>query len=214
MNDAVSQKAYHHGNLRAALIDQAIEQLRETPAEQLSLRALARALGVSQTAPYRHFSDKEGLLVAIATRGYHALLQDLEAACEDAGDEASNQLQLVARAYVSFAERQDQLFKLMFGPMVQPGAEYPELRDVSRATLSLVQQILKHGMQRGEFDTQDVVYLANAAWAGIHGVATLRIDAPALFRRHIDLLRQIDISVEAFIGGIRCRKGSEDVRSA
>lgn len=203
MSNAVGQKAYHHGNLRAALLDQAIEELREKPAEQLSLRAVARALGVSQTAPYRHFSDKEALLVAIATRGYFGLLRDLEAACAGAGDEASNQLRLLARAYVGFAERQDQLFKLMFGPLVPPSAQYPELREVSRSTLLLVQRILNHGMQRGEFEEQDVVYLANAAWAGIHGVATLRIDAPGLFRRHIDLLRQIDISVDAFIGGIR-----------
>ncbi|MFT4874371.1 TetR/AcrR family transcriptional regulator [Congregibacter sp.] len=75
MNHAAGQRAYHHGNLRAKLLEQAIEQLRHTPAEQLSLRAVARALGVSQTAPYRHFSGKEALLAAIATRGYRELLE-------------------------------------------------------------------------------------------------------------------------------------------
>lgn len=73
---------------------------------------------------------------------------------------------------------------------------------MSRDTLTLVQAILEHGMRRGEFGPQDVVYLANAAWAGIHGVATLRIDAPMLFRRHIDLTRQIDTAVDTFIAGI------------
>lgn len=208
MTTSVSQKTYHHGNLRAALVDQAIAELADTPAEQLSLRAVARALGVSQTAPYRHFDDKEALLVAIATRGYHELLHALETACAGAGSKASDQLRSLARAYVGFAEGQEQLFKLMFGPLVQPSAAHAELRDVSRSTLLLVQQILRHGMQTGEFSTQDVVYLANAAWAGIHGVATLRIDAPALFRTHIDLRSQIDVAVNAFLGGVLRRSAS------
>ncbi|MFT4768390.1 MAG: AcrR family transcriptional regulator [Glaciecola sp.] len=206
MNHAAGQRAYHHGNLRAKLLEQAIEQLRHTPAEQLSLRAVARALGVSQTAPYRHFSGKEALLAAIATRGYRELLELLAAARDAGGDSAAQQLRLVARAYVDFAGRQEQLFKLMFGPLVQPSDDYPELRGVSRETLLLVQEILQHGMHSGEFEEQDVIYLANASWAGIHGVATLRVDTPGLYNKHIDLLRQIDVAVNAFINGIRRRE--------
>ena len=195
-------RAYHHGNLRAELLEQAVTQLRDTPPEQLSLRAVARALGVSQTAPYRHFADKEALLVALSTRGYENLLRDLRAARERAGDGGDEQLRAVARAYVDFAAAEEQLFKLMFGPLAQPSARHPELRDVSRETLYLVQAILQHGMQRGDFARQDVVYLANAAWAGIHGIATLRLDAPALFRKHVDLARQVDVAVDTFIAGI------------
>jgi hypothetical protein len=107
---------------------------------------------------------------------------------------------------VDFAGRQEQLFKLMFGPLVQPSDDYPELRGVSRETLLLVQEILQHGMHSGEFEEQDVIYLANASWAGIHGVATLRVDTPGLYNKHIDLLRQIDVAVNAFINGIRRRE--------
>ena len=205
MTHAASQRAYHHGNLRAELLEEAVEQLRHTPAEQLSLRAVARALGVSQTAPYRHFSGKEALLAAIATQGYRELLTLLGSARDAGGDSASQQLRLVARSYVDFAETKEQIFKLMFGPLVQPSADYPELRGVSRETLLLVQSILQHGMHNGEFEEQDVVYLANASWAGIHGVATLRVDTPGLYSKHIDLLRQIDVAVNAFINGIRRR---------
>jgi AcrR family transcriptional regulator len=208
MTESAGQRAYHHGNLRAELLEQAVLQLRDTPPEQLSLRAVARALGVSQTAPYRNFSDKETLLAAIATRGYRGLLDALSAARAVAGNNAAAQLRSVARAYVEFAAEQEQLFKLMFGPLAQPSARHPELREISRETLSLVQSILYHGMQQGEFHKQDVIYLANAAWAGIHGVATLRIDAPALFRKHIDLQRQIDVAVDTFLTGIEARRGS------
>jgi len=190
---------YHHGNLREVLIDSAEQAIVSQAAEELSLRALARAAGVSQTAPYRHFNDRNELLSAVSERGYVRLIERLSSTIERSSSNPGEQVKAAAKCYIGFAIENPSLFKLMFGPLLQPTHQFPPLHDKIRACNKLVQSMLAAGVQSGSIMSEDLRYLTNTAWAGIHGLATLVIDMPDVFERHIDMEHQIEISVRTLL---------------
>lgn len=105
--------AYHHGDLRQALIVGALAVVERGGAEALSLRDLSESLGVSRAAPYRHFVDRDDLLACVAARGFEDLNAGYEAALDSLGD-GTARLRMASRVYVDFAQRRPGLFKLMF----------------------------------------------------------------------------------------------------
>src|SRR5918999_1235380 len=96
------RRSYHHGNLRRALLDEALVTIRDEGIEGLTLREIGARLGVSRTALYRHFADKQALLTAVATEGFLGLRQQLVAAWEEGGRGPSAS-QAMGVAYVRFA---------------------------------------------------------------------------------------------------------------
>jgi len=194
---------YHHGNLRQAILDLAETRLSDIRADDLSLRALAREIGVSQTAPYRHFGDKNALLAALATRGYIAMTTRMIRAQQGAGADPREKLRAVGKAYIDYALEHPELFKVMLGPSLQPQDRYPELSNASRQSFILVHEIVREGVEQSLFREDNLEYLTNAAWAGVHGIATLNLDRGELFDSQvIDLDRQFDTSIDIFISGI------------
>lgn len=154
---------YHHGDLRRALLDAALDAIAEGGPAALSLRALARRLGVSHAAPAHHFADKAGLLTAVAAEGYRLLGAALRAADERAG----SYLELGV-AYVHFAVTHQSHFVVMFRPeLYNSGA--PEVIEAREATEKLlygpVARLAEHPLQVGV-----------AAWSLVHGLATLYLN--------------------------------------
>jgi AcrR family transcriptional regulator len=101
----MSQQPYHHGNLRAALLEQRRRTVRERDAQALSLAELEREIGVSHGEPRRHFADRQALLDALAEAGFVRLGTELRSATDGAGEGFEARLRATAAAYVRFATR-------------------------------------------------------------------------------------------------------------
>lgn len=196
-----SSSSYHHGNLREELLTQAEKHLLNGGVNELSLRALAREIGVSQTAPYRHFKDKNALLAALATEGFNRLLESLNPDGLSADPVAD--LMTLGMAYVHFAQENPEIFRLMFGPVLLPRKQYTTLFAAGREAFYRVQHIIERGAERGIFGKDDIPSMAHTAWAGVHGVATLILDHGDSFGYYHDLESQAEKSLKIMVEGLK-----------
>lgn len=118
----MSDRPFHHGNLRAALLDEAVLVLRESGVDGLSLRDLARRTGVSHGAPRSHFVDRQALLDALASTGFDRLTTAVRRALAGSGPDLAARFRAVAHAYVDFAIDDAALMELMFQAKGSNGA--------------------------------------------------------------------------------------------
>jgi AcrR family transcriptional regulator len=167
-------KRYHHGELRQALLAAALDLLERDGPAALSLRALARAVGVSAMAPYHHFADRDALLAAVAIAGFERL-QHQKAANEVAHSSARDALVAGAANYVRFILDNPNLYRLMKGPEFASSERYPELHEAAaapgRTLVRLIARLLdEHGIS-GPADKH-----AQVLWGLAHGVGTLALD--------------------------------------
>lgn len=166
---------YHHGDLRRALLEAAGRLLEEGGAATLSLREAARMSGVSRTAPYRHFPDKESLLAALAAEGFRWLADSWRRA-EVEGHNADRRLQLVAWDYVAFARDNPARFRLMFGDFIQDKEAYPEFQQAARESYRLLQEAVAQRLSQPDVEGCNVNLGAIGSWVVVHGIANLLID--------------------------------------
>jgi AcrR family transcriptional regulator len=167
---------YHHGDLHNALIQAGLAILTEEGAHALSLRAVARRVGVSHAAPYRHFADKDALLAAIAEQGFLSLAAAIREAARLVPTDPTAQLADAGWAYVQFALQRPAQLRLMFSGVIRTPQAYPQLRLASAEAFSLLVGLLRAGQQAEVIRAGDSRQLALAAWALVHGVATLLIE--------------------------------------
>ena len=167
--------AYHHGNLRAALIEQAVRTIRTRGVEALTLREVGAALRVSRTALYRHFADKTALLAAVAAEGFRAFSAALVAAWEGGGRGVAG-FEAMGLAYIRFATTNPAHYRVMFGGFVAGGEVDPDLTAEARASFQVLVDALVELQQQGLVRKEDPLPQARYVWAVVHGVATLAID--------------------------------------
>ena len=170
------RKNYHHGDLKNALIKAGIQILSKEGLGGLSLRRVAKKAGVSHTAPYAHFADKQALIAAISTEGYHQLYEQLTAAVETNHGNPQNLLVVVAWAYVQFALKDPELFKVMFSGVIEQEKDYPDFREISQKNFQLLVGIVKTYQETGLLSPEPVDLVAVRLWSLVHGFIMLLLE--------------------------------------
>ncbi|MCK1815035.1 TetR/AcrR family transcriptional regulator [Streptomyces sp. XM4011] len=190
--------AYHHGNLRATLLEAAERSLRENGAEQLSLRELAREAGVSHAAPRRHFADRQALLDALAESGFARLGAELRTARDAAGEAFGPRLHAVAVAYLRFATEDAALLEVMFAGKHRVGAE--RIVEAAAVPFGLLHDLIRQGQEEGVLEPGDVQRTGVVLFATMQGIAAL-VNGALVAPELLDGI--VETAVDQFLRGSR-----------
>ena len=168
----LAKRAYHHGDLREALVAAASRLLETEGAAALSLRRVAREAEVSHTAPYRHFKDKHELLEAVAASGFRALERRLSQVQAELPDDPRRQMIEACRIYVAETVAHRERAHLMFGGLLDPSRRSPELTTAIEESFSRLVATVRRGEEAlyRRLPTRELVL---TLWSATHGLALL-----------------------------------------
>ena len=192
---------YHHGDLRSTLVEAAAALIAEKGVVGVTMRGLARRVGVSRTAPYRHFADKAALLAAVAEDGFRRITACIQAARAEHAHDAAQGFLGVCVAYVVFAIQNPTHYRLMFGQEVGDFGAYPGLAAAARAAFSEVVAVVQWCQQEKAIKSGPPAKLAQTAWAMAHGLSLLTIDRR--IRGADDVEDLVRASFQSLLEGIR-----------
>lgn len=187
---------YHHGDLRQALIQAAVRTINRDGVEALTLRSVGAALGVSRTALYRHFPDKETLLAAVAAEGFRTLQVALVDAWESAGRGVAG-FRAQGHTYVTFGTSHPAHYRVMFGGYLTGAVKGAGLEEAGRAAFMALVDALTDLQQRGAARGDDPLLQALHVWGTVHGITMLLLT----HRMETDALP--GYTVERLIAGLR-----------
>jgi AcrR family transcriptional regulator len=210
------QRPYHHGNLRQALIDMAVQVAEEQGHEELSLREVARRLGVSSGAPFRHFPNRASLMAAIAEEATMRLRIGVERDLRKAGPDEVTQLKVLGRAFIAWALDKPAQFRIVsarrlfdFEASPRLQTHFNEVRDI---TLRLVEQAQNAGLLSAKLSSAD---LALSLRATAYGLARMCVDGQlpqwkvASRAQTAHVLALMDATVDAMVGqGLQVNKAT------
>ncbi|MCB1169056.1 MAG: TetR/AcrR family transcriptional regulator [Leptospiraceae bacterium] len=179
-SSTIDPKPYHHGDLRNALVESAVEILEEEGVQGLTLRKAAARAGVSHSAPYRHFPAKEALIAEISRIGFEELGRRGREYIEGLSNPAER-LKAYGQAYIEFAAEKPTHFRIMFGEKELDPKNYPDLASTAEDTFQLLVELVQECQQASLFEEGDPYKLAAANWAFVHGLAHLLVDQKLLW---------------------------------
>ncbi|OUR62630.1 TetR family transcriptional regulator [Colwellia sp. 39_35_sub15_T18] len=209
-NNKNTASTYHHGDLHSCLITTATTMISEEGIEALSLRKLALRIGVSRTAAYHHFKDKNDLLSAIAAQGFVSWQAQAERLFTDKKSSEREKFQNFVHHYVRFATQNAAIYQLMFGNTLWKKEENnsetakqssqsqssQNLKDVAYPSFQYQVKMIKAWQHKGMLpSTEPSLRLAQVTWATLHGIAQLVIDGIYADASQIDEMCQCAVNL-------------------
>ena len=201
MNEQTSP--YHHGSLRAALLAEAETMIAEGGAGSVTMREIGRRVGVSRAAPYRHFADKNSLLVAVAAIGFERLRDRLRSSGAAAPRSSVERFRRMGQEYVRFAIENPAHYRLMYGNEALARIDQPELREVANSLFDQLVEVFHAHQRDSGIKKQDPRTQAYVAWSAVHGLASLVIEGQML--THVDVDALIKQTTQTLLDGMRTR---------
>ncbi|MEN9230753.1 MAG: TetR/AcrR family transcriptional regulator [Thermostichus sp. DG02_5_bins_236] len=198
----VTKNSYHHGDLRQNLIDAAIALISEEGISDLSLRQVARRVGVSHNAPYRHFEDKEALLAAVAEQGFQCLRVTMETAKQGIPIDSFQCLEAIGIAYVNFALAQPFHYRLMFGDYRYNLSKHSALAEAAQQSFMVLVNTIREGQSAGIFRSADPLSMARVAWSLVHGQSMLALDNRLQVKQGEEFVTFLKFSSQILIQGL------------
>lgn len=194
MSTSENAPRYHHGDLKRSLIAAGLVLLEEKGAAALGLREIARLVGVSPAAPYRHFADRKALLEAVAAEGFRSFSGAMARAAD--GMAEAEQLAAMAFAYVRFALDQPALFRLMFSAELHPYRD-PDLKEQAEAAYATI------AVAAAREDKSAPGEMAVTCWSFVHGLAMLVLEEQILGVSAGNADALVRVLTERFVRDIR-----------
>lgn len=188
---------YHHGDLHSSLLTTATAMISEGGIEALSLRKLAIRIGVSRTAAYHHFKDKNDLLIAIASQGFVSWKKQAEQIFNHNNLTEREKYQAFVHYYVQFATENAAIYQLMFGGTLWKDKKSPsKLKEVAYPSFQFQVEMTKAWQTKGVLPSSpNTLRLAQVTWATLHGIAQLVIDGIYADASQIDEMCQCAVDL-------------------
>jgi AcrR family transcriptional regulator len=193
----VTKTKYHHGDLRKSLVSTASDMVAEAGIEGLSLRKLAEKIGVSRTAAYHHFTDKNDLLCAIAEQAFKRWHQISSEIFTQENLSNVDKYRNFVHAYIGFANENPSLYELMFGRVIwKENNSTATLKNIAYASFNYQVEMTKLWQEQGIINSEEnTLRLAQVSWATLHGIARLVIDGIYAQENQIDEMCECAVNV-------------------
>lgn len=196
----MKEDSYHHGDLMNALISESLKIIKKEGVDKLSIRYIAQKTGVSHAAPYRHFKNSEGLLIAVAVKGFNLLDHEIDKTISKYPDDHFSQIIEACRAYINFCVNNPDLYRIMFRDYIRNKTGSPELFQAMDALFKKWVEIFGKLKTGGKTTREDMMINLVMVWSMLHGYSSFIIDNKK--DKHVGSNEQINLILQRLMNFI------------